>query len=225
MKSHKELKQLHGDDYVESFKQQSPFRLARLLNYMQLDDSFSVVDFACGNGILMELIAPKVDSYVGIDFSKPFINAANEKKEKLCFTNVEFVCSNIHSFCQNHINTFDVGFAMDFSEHVYDVEWIQILKSIKKSIKPNGKLYLHTPNADYFLEKMKSKNFIVKQFPQHIAVRTPEHNVSILWEAGFSVEHIWLIPNYNILKVLHPLSHIPVIGKYLKARIFIEASA
>ncbi len=225
MKSQEQLKQLHGEKYVESFKKQSPMRLHRLIGYMKIDSTFSVADYACGDGILMELIAPKVKSYTGVDFSEPFIRAANEKKENLSINNAEFVCSDIDVFCQQRANTFDVGFAMDFSEHVYDKEWAQILKSIKKNIKPNGKLYVHTPNADFFLEKMKSKNIIVKQFPEHIAVRTPEENVSLLKEAGFNIKHIWFIPHYNVLKFIHPISYLPVVGKFFKARILIEAAA
>lgn len=102
---------------------------------------------------------------------------------------------------------------------------MQILRNIRKSIKPNGKLYLHTPNAEFFLEKMKNKNVIVKQHSGHVAVRTPEQNISILREAGFNVAKVWLIPHYNILRLVHPFSYIPVLEKYLKARIFIEASA
>jgi 2-polyprenyl-6-hydroxyphenyl methylase / 3-demethylubiquinone-9 3-methyltransferase len=223
-RSHKELKELHGEEYVERYKRKSPLRLEKLIKYMTLHNAFSVADFACGNGMLMGLIAPKVKSYIGIDFSEPFIKAANEKKEQLSIKNAEFVCSDINKFCQCHQKTFDVGFAMDFSEHVNDEEWAQILGSIRKSLKPNGKLYLHTPNAEFFVEMIRSTNFILKQFPEHIAVRTPEHNVSILSAAGFKIVHVRLIPHYNILRAIHPLSHIPVFGKYLKARIFIEAT-
>jgi len=169
---------------------------------MAINEAYSVIDFACGNGMLMPFIAPKVKSYTGVDFSDAFIKAANEKKKQSSIHNAKFVCSDITEFCLRNPKSFDVGFAMDFSEHVYDEEWLQILRGIKSSIKPNGKLYLHTPNAEFFLEKMKSKNFIVKQFPEHIAVRTPEHNASILREAGFNVEHIWLIPHYNISRVV-----------------------
>ncbi|MBI4843734.1 MAG: class I SAM-dependent methyltransferase [Nitrospirae bacterium] len=225
MKSKETVEQLYGKKYVELYKQQSPLRLAKLLKYIKLNKTFIVADFACGGGMLMELIAPKVKSYIGIDFSEPSIKAANERKERSLIKNAEFMCADINKFCQNHPNTFDVGFALDFSEHVYDAELAQLLRSIRTSIRPNGKLYLHTPNAEFFLEMMKSRNFIVKQFPEHIAVRTPEQNLSILREAGFKIEHVWLIPHYNILKCLHPLSYIPTIGEYFKARILIEAAA
>ena len=225
MKSRKELKDLYGGKYVESFKlKQSPFRLDRLVKLMAINETYNVVDFACGNGMLMPFIASKVKSYTGVDFSDAFIKAANEKKKQLSIHNAEFVCSDITEFCLRNPKSFDVGFAMDFSEHVYDEEWLQILRGIKSSIKPNGKLYFHTPNAEFFLEKMKSKNFIVKQFPEHIAVRSPAENIDILEKAGFKADRVKLIAHYNILRFLHPISYIPLIGKYFKARIFIEAT-
>ncbi|UCF61753.1 MAG: class I SAM-dependent methyltransferase, partial [Anaerolineaceae bacterium] len=132
MKSQKELKDLHGKEYVESYRKKTPLRLARLVRYMNIKSTYIVADFACGNGMLMEIIAPKVKSYIGVDFSELFIKAANKKKEELSINNAEFVCSDINEFCLSHINSFDVGFAMDFSEHVYDMEWVQILKSIRR---------------------------------------------------------------------------------------------
>ena len=70
---------------------------------------------------------------------------------------------------------------------------------------------------------MKDHGLFVRQFPEHVAVRTPEHNAALLEKAGFCVNKLILIAHYNILRYLHPLSYIPVIGKYLKARILIEA--
>ena len=225
MKSKEELKQLHGEDYVEAYKKKLPMRLERLLGYMRLDKTVSAADFACGNAMLMELIAPRVKSYTGVDFSEPFIRVANEKKQQMGMTNADFVCANISDFCAQRLGAFDAAFAMDVSEHIYDEEWLQTLKSIHSSLKPGGRLYIHTPNREFFLEAMKDKNFIFKQFAEHIAVRTPAHNAALLREAGFKIEHIRLIPHYNIMKVLHPLSYLPVLGKFFKARIFIEASA
>jgi 2-polyprenyl-6-hydroxyphenyl methylase / 3-demethylubiquinone-9 3-methyltransferase len=225
MKTTEELKILHGKNYVEIFeKEQSPFRLKRLLDSINLDKSNKVIDFACGNGMLMPLIAYRVAQYTGVDFSEEFIKSAQNKMQSLSIDNAQFVCSDIIDFCSKNNGIFDVAFAMDFSEHVYDSDWLNILCSIKKSLKPEGKLYLHTPNADFFLEKMKANNFIVKQFPEHIAVRSPSENKIILEKAGFHVTDMKLIPHYNVLRFLHPLSLFPLIGKYFKARIFIEAT-
>jgi 2-polyprenyl-6-hydroxyphenyl methylase/3-demethylubiquinone-9 3-methyltransferase len=225
LKSQEQLKNLYNKEYVESYENKSPERLQGLLKYIKLNKTYRTVDFACGNGLLMSLVAPKVQSYTGVDFSELFIKAAKIKQKRLSIENANFACSDIHEFSQNHRNTFDVCFAMDVSEHIYDNEWVSILKSIRKCLKPGGKLYIHTPNAEFFLEIMKDKNIIVKQFVEHIAVRTPESNASLLKDAGFSIENVWLIPHYNILKHIHFISFLPFIGKFFKARILIEATA
>jgi hypothetical protein len=58
-----------------------------------------------------------------------------------------------------------------------------------------------------------------------VAVRTPSSNALFLEEAGFRVRKLLLIPHYNVLRFLHCLTIIPVLGKFLHARIFIEAVA
>lgn len=225
MKTPEELKRLHGQQYVDNYvAKQSPYRLERLLNYMNLNKSQDVADFACGNGIMMEVVAHCVKSYTGVDFSKEFIAAASRRKETLSITNADFVNSSIEDYCNANSGKFDVCFTMDFSEHVYDKEWISILQHIRKSLKERGVLYLHTPNGDFFLEIIKKRNFIIKQYPQHIAVRSPEENRQLLVEAGFSIKKMELIPHYNFLRALHFLSYFPFFGKHFKARIFIEAT-
>ena len=225
-KSQNPLKSLYNEAYVASFElTQSPLRISGLINYMELDCSQDVVDFACGSGMLTPHIAPLVKSYTGVDFSEPFIRTANQKKETLSVTNVEFVCSEITDFCRERKNRYNTGFALDFAEHVYDKEWLEILRSIRTSIKSGGTLYLHTPNGDFIVEKMKKRNFLLKQIHDHVAVRTPGENIRLLEQAGYQNIHIKFIPHYCILKILHPLSCLPFIGKYFKARLFIEATA
>jgi 2-polyprenyl-6-hydroxyphenyl methylase/3-demethylubiquinone-9 3-methyltransferase len=232
MKSIEELKELHGDEYAKNFDQSDSYRLERLIARMNISSHAKVVDFACGSGMLLEYIAPRVQSYVGVDFSEPFIKIANAKKNKfasqskdnLWAKKARFECTSIQDFCRKNPGAFDVGFAMDISEHVYDEEWLDILKHIQPSMAVGGKLYLHTPNGRFFLEIMKRHNFFVKQFPEHIAVRNLEENLALLKKAGFRISKARLIPHYNILRFLHPLSFLPVIGPYFQARIFVEAT-
>lgn len=217
-------KEISGKDYVDHFEEtQSPERLKRLLKFIELKEDFRIADFGCGSGMLMEYVAPKVKSYIGVDFSEPFIEAAVRRRNNLNISNAQFVCDDINEFCEQNLNLFDVAFAMDFSEHVYDQEWVDILRSIHRALKLKGKLYLHTPNAQFFLEIMKSHNFIVRQFEEHIAVRNSEENIRLLQKAGFLKIDVKLISTYTILKHLHILSFLPLIGKYFKGRIFMVA--
>ncbi len=219
-----DLVSLYGEEYVSKFEtDQSPDRLHRLLPLMDLTPQCFVADFACGNGMLMELVAPMVQKYVGVDFSQGFIEAANRKRDRLAIGNASFVCARIEDFCAEYPEYFDVSLVMDASEHIPDGEWISILAGIRSSMKSGGKLYIHTPNADFFLEIMKSKHFLVKQFREHVAVRTPSQNAEMLYRAGFSRVETILLPHYNFLKYLHPISYLPRVGKYFKARIFVSA--
>lgn len=216
---------MHDEEYVAAFKHHSTARLKKILGYINLDDGLDIVDYACGNALLMELVSPAAKSYTGVDFSEPFIREANIKKQQSGFENARFFCADIGDFCRDFQSSFDAAFAMDFSEHVYDRDWLTILQQIRSSLRPEGKLYIHTPNADFFIEIMKQRNFILEQFPEHIAVRNLQENAALLERAGFKVARTWLIPHYNMLKHIHWLSYLPVIGKYFRARILIEASA
>lgn len=221
--SKEELRRLYGQEYVNRFETlMSPKRLSRLIPLMTFREGDIVADFACGSGMMLENIKDRIHFYYGVDFSSEFIAAANVRKTRLDAKNAEFFCESIHTFCKRYHEKFDVGLALDFSEHVYDEEWLEIVKSIRTSLKPYGRLYLHTPNAEFFLEVMKARNFIVKQFPGHVAVRTAHENAEILWEAGFSSVKVTFLRHYNILSLLRPLSIFPVFGKYFRARLFIE---
>jgi len=198
-------------------------RLKWLLEYVTLRKDFRIVDFGCGSGMLMELVAPNVASYTGVDFSEEFIAESRRRQQQLRVSNAEFVCSGVEEFCTQHVGRFDVGFALDFAEHVPDAAWRRYLEAMRLSLRQGGSLYLHTPNAHFFVEIMKEKGIILRQFPEHVAVRSPDEHVQLLRQAGYTVERVSLIPHYGELRVLHLLSHLPGIGRYFKARIFIEA--
>ena len=220
-----ERKKLHSKDYVDRFeKSQQITRLERLLDKVKLDSNFKVLDVGCGSGLIAQLICNNIDKYVGVDFSEEFISKAIKKNLLLSKSDIKFICSDIVEFCKNNKDAFDIAFAMDISEHVYDDEWINILKSVRESLRTGGKIYIHTPNRNFIVEQLKEKNILLKQFPEHISVRTPSENVSILHLAGFKQVNVEYVSHYNILKFLHIFSIIPVIGKYFKARLFINAT-
>lgn len=223
-KSPAQLREIYGKEYVERYiETHSLYRIERLMKYIDLSSNMIVADFACGNGMLMSLVAPKVASYIGVDFSEEFIREAHQKKQLLGIKNADFFCSDINDFCDKHSESFDCAFAMDFSEHVYDDEWVRILTSMRKSLKTGGHLYVHTPNALFFSEILKDHSLFVHHHPGHVAVRSPDENAQLLVQAGYSIKKILLIPHYNFLRFIHFLSYLPFFGRYLKARIFIEA--
>lgn len=215
---------LHGREYAERFdRMHGRRRLAQLLPLMRLGPDDELVDFGCGNGLLALEVHGRVRSYTGVDFSQPFIDLAVARTAHLGATNLRFECASIEDFCASHLRRFDVGSAFDFSEHVPDHEWLPLLAAVRSSLKAGGRLYLHTPNADFMLERMKRRNFILRQSPEHVAVRDMGENIRLLRESGFTIANARFVRHYNLLRFVDPLRHLPGVGQLFEARIFIEA--
>lgn len=216
---------LHSGDYVERYNRKPLDRVHALARRIELDDKAELVDFACGNGMLLQIVGDRAGTYHGVDFSDDFIASAREGARAKGFNNYQFYCDDIINFCADHPAQFDVATTLDFSEHIDDTLAVSIYSAIRSSLRQGGKLYLHTPNLDFFMERAKYMG-LLKQFPEHIAVRNGEGTKDILIQAGFNESKIKveIIAHYNILKVLHPLGKLPLIGKYFQARLWIEAS-
>lgn len=217
---------LYGNDYVARFAEnQDQFRLSRLLPHMRIAADASVVDLACGNGMLMPFVAPRVATYTGVDFSPEFVRAAKAHAEAAGVSNASFFCEDISTFCRQRTGHFDVAFAMDFSEHVYDAEWVGILRSIRQSLKPGASFFLHTPNASYFIERLKTAG-VLRQLPEHVAVRDAASNISLLEEAGFREIEVTFLPHYEKRQAwIHHFRRSPFLGTLFEARLFIACKA
>lgn len=219
-------KEVHSGDYVASYEARPISRISRLVDLMGLANTDDLVDIACGNAMLLEAVSGRIRSYTGVDFSDDFIVAAKKRADRIGAVSYDFHCDDIVDFCTRTKRRYSVAVALDFSEHVLTEDLVPILSAVRSILKPGGRLYLHTPNLDFFTERMRDSGFILKQRPEHIAVRDRAQNVAMLIEAGFDESSIKvrLLSHYNALKALHPLRHLPFLGKFFEARIFIECA-
>jgi 2-polyprenyl-3-methyl-5-hydroxy-6-metoxy-1,4-benzoquinol methylase len=215
------LKNFYDQEYVDKYEKKPLFRISRLIKYIEIQKDYDVADFGCGNGFLMIFLHDKVRTYSGIDFSELFIESAKKRQKMLGAGNAEFFCESIEEFCSRNNEKFDAGFVLDLAEHVPDKEWVRILIAIRNSLKHSGKLYLHTPNSEFFIEIMRKKKIVLHEFKEHVAVRNLSENILMLRNAGFSKFEIKKLPHYNFFRYIHFLSLIPGIGKYFQARLFI----
>ncbi|HVZ33766.1 MAG TPA: class I SAM-dependent methyltransferase [Polyangiaceae bacterium] len=218
-------KRLHSGAYVEAFEHMPVSRLERLVPLLNLRGDEKLADFACGNGMLLPLIHERVASYHGVDFSADFIRAARRRATANGIGNCTFHCQDVVEFCSEHPGAFDVATAFDFSEHIHDDEFVAIFAAIRASLKPGGRLLLHTPNLDFFMERLKDWG-VLPQFPEHVAVRTAEAHTRLLVSCGFSEQRVRVrkLAHYNVLRVVHPLHHLPLIGRFFAARLVIECT-
>lgn len=211
--------ELHSGEYVKRFAESPIERVRRLVNAMELTAESKVVDYGCGLGMLLQCL-PRYGSYTGVDFSADFIEMARTLAKDA--PNADFHCTDIVSFCEQNPSEFDVAATLDFSEHIDDETFLKLYSAIGRSLAPDGKLYLHTPNLNFAIERLKDVG-ILKQFPEHIAVRSAKQLVKLLSQCGFSYVSVARIAHYNVLKHLHPLSHLPGVGDFFAARLWIEA--
>lgn len=214
-----DLLKIYNEKYVQKYHKNPGKRIKGILSKINFKDSDEILDIGCGNGLLYEELPNNRQNYYGIDFSQAFIN---ECKRKYSGKEGNFICRNVIDFCNENPNKFSKIFMLDFTEHVYDEELINIFKAAANSLKPEGELYIHTPNGDYFLEILKNKG-ILKQVNGHVAVRNTNKYSKLLKESNFLKQEIKFIPHYNIMRIFNGLKNIPLIGKYFEARILITA--
>lgn len=220
-----ERRALHSDDYVQLLESVPSSRMTRLIPLWPLTPRTRMVDFASGTGLLASLVEDLVTSYEGVDFSQDFVDAARRIAAGKGLGKAVFHCEDIVKFCARHGADYELVVANDFSEHIYDADFLRIFSGAHAILKPGGHLCIYTPNLTFFWELMKDIG-LARQFPQHVAVRDAAQHIALLERCGFNRQDIKVryLPHFNILRFLHSFSHLPLIGRYFQAKLFIVCS-
>lgn len=216
---------LHSGEYVNLLTKLPAGRMRQTIPLMRLKNTDRVIDFGCGAGLLALSIHKQVKGYVGIDFSPDFICEADKIAARDGLQNCTFHCASIVDYCELHPVTADVVAALDFSEHISDQDFVQIFNAAFRVLKPGGRLFIYTPNLGFFLERMKQIG-VFPQFPQHIAVRDEKAHYPLLERCGFARDQISCQhpPHFNVLRFLHPLRNLPLVGPLFRAKLFLSCT-
>jgi len=109
------------------------------LSCLENSSGESLLDLACGDGIMTEYFTKKFTRIVGVDAARIHLNKARKRLPK-----VEFHESTIEDF--ETVEKFDNVYLLMILEHVQDP--VQILQKAASFLKPNGNIILHVPNAN-----------------------------------------------------------------------------
>lgn len=103
-----------------------------------------VLDIGCGSGHGSNTLAKKFKKVHGVDVAQEAIDYAKAHWQE---PNIEFSIGDSMNmpFADN---TFDVVVAFEVFEHLTD--WRKFLSEIKRVLKPNGIVYLSTPNKTLY---------------------------------------------------------------------------
>lgn len=98
----------------------------------------SLLDLACGDGLMTSMFAQHFERVVGVDASKTHIAEARRRAP-----NAHFFESLIEDFETDE--KFDAVFLLDILEHVIDP--VEVLRKAATFLSPGGRLIAHVPNA------------------------------------------------------------------------------
>lgn len=185
-----------------------------------------VLDLGCARGDVCFLLAPRVREAVGIDASPKALEIAEAERARRGLENVRFVRADVATLDGIPDASIDLAGAFDLLEHVDDETVRQMLRALARVLKPGGVFAAYTPNREHYVERLKAHDFVLKQFPEHIAVRRPREIRALLEAAGWRLLEMTYSP--APFPVLHGIEkllwRVPGIGRLFRYRILLRAA-
>lgn len=130
-----------GGGWLERNTRQEEENVALAIENMSLNPKSVVADIGAGTGYYTFRIAPKVSEgkVYAVDVQDPFLSSLNKRKDDLGLSNVEVVKGGSQS-----PNLPDASLDLAIMVDVYhELEFpMEMLQSIYKALKPNGRLLL-----------------------------------------------------------------------------------
>jgi SAM-dependent methyltransferase len=184
-----------------------------------------VLDLGSAVGDVCFLLAPHVKEAIGIDASPRAVALAEARCRERGFANVRFVESDVADLAELAPSSVDVAGAFDLLEHVDDETVRKMLRALRRVLKPAGVFVAYTPNREHYVERLKAVNLILKQFPEHIAVRRPGEIRRLLEEEGWRIRSLRYSPSPfpGVRWIERTLWRLPVVGPLFRYRILLEA--
>ena len=185
----------------------------------------TVLDLGSALGDVCFLLAPRVKEAIGVDASPRALELARARARELGFENVRFVEEDVADLSSLPAGSIDVAGAFDLLEHVDDDTVRRMLRSLSRVIKPGGRFVAYTPNREHYVERLKARGILLKQFPEHIAVRRPSEIRRLLQEEGWRVRSLrYSTAPFPLVRwIERALWRLPLLGPLFRYRILVQA--
>ena len=186
----------------------------------------TLLDLGSARGDVCFLLAPRVREAIGIDASPKALEIAEKERARRGLANVRFVLGDVAELAPIADASVDVAGAFDLLEHVDDATVRQMLGALRRVLRPGGAFVAYTPNREHYVERMKAHDLVLKQFPEHIAVRRPGEIRRLLEQEGWRVDDLRyaIAPFPGVRWAESLLAPIPGVGRLFRYRILIRAS-
>jgi SAM-dependent methyltransferase len=197
-----------------------------ILRLVQPAKHQTVLDLGSARGDVCFLLAPRIREAIGVDASPRAIELAEAERARRGLANVRFVRSDVATLDGIPDASIDLAGAFDLLEHVDDPTVRQMLQALARVLRPGGVLAAYTPNREHYVERLKAHDLILKQFPEHIAVRRPREIRRLLEKEGWTVLEMTYSPApFPVVRWIEKLLwRVPVIGRLFRYRILLRAA-
>lgn len=141
-------------EFTESYGNKLEPRFRELVGYFTIKEGTRVLDVGCGRGEMVLFAAKKGALAVGIDYSKNAIKLANKVRrinKKEFQKKMRFYVMNAKTLTFPD-SYFDMVVLTDVVEHLYGEELDVVFKEIKRVLKKNGTIVIHTAPNKLFID-------------------------------------------------------------------------
>lgn len=112
---------------------------------MPFVENKEVLELGCGYGYTAFLFSKKAKSVIGVDIDNEAIEKARSNYRNI--SNLNFIREDALNFLQKNSTKFDVIALFEFIEHINATKQKELIKKIHDALKPEGQLFLSTPNG------------------------------------------------------------------------------
>ncbi|HEY3171905.1 MAG TPA: class I SAM-dependent methyltransferase [Thermoanaerobaculia bacterium] len=225
---------LYPDEYFDQLHRVTPFaaperkwreRDRDILALAEPSPDKTVLDLGSALGDVCFLLAPHVREAIGVDASPRALELAQARARERRFGNVRFLTGDVANLAEIRDASIDVAGAFDLLEHVDDETVRRMLRSLSRVLKPGGVFVAYTPNREHYVERLKARNLLLKQFPEHIAVRRPREIRRLLESEGWRLRSLRYstAPFPFVRWIERALSRLPLVGPLFRYRILLRA--
>jgi ubiquinone/menaquinone biosynthesis C-methylase UbiE len=183
-----------------------------------------ILELGSARGDVTFFFARHAKEVVGLDASDDALALAERARAARGIANVSFAKGDVADLSIFSDASFDAVAAIDLVEHVDDPTLAAMLREARRVLRPGGRVGLYTPDRAHYVERLKAHDFVLKQFPQHIAVRRADAYRRFLAEAGFRIDlDAWSVSPFPGVRLLErALAPLPFLGETFRYRILMR---
>ena len=162
--------------------------------FMQGKKLETVLDVGCGTGRLINYLTNQGFKVSGCDKSYYALKIA----KRLNPNNKIFNCS-VSKFSFKP-NSFDLVTAISLIEHLTDLDMTQFIKEVRRVVRPNGFVFLVTPNYATPFRILQKKKWFAYHDQTHKIFYTPCSLTKILQQYKFKNINLFFKTNYDLFE-------------------------